>query len=82
MFFVNQEDHVYLRRIEEREEGGTPDIIGGIRSANHLLSNSYSFSPPSIHCLPQVRPGVPVESVYRRYMDREARPGAAHAVRD
>ena len=31
VFFVSREDHRYLSSIEEREEGGTPDIIGSIR---------------------------------------------------
>ena len=30
--FVNAEDHGYLDKIEEREEGGTPDILGSIRA--------------------------------------------------
>jgi len=31
VFFVTQEDHRYLSNREEREEGGTPDILGSIR---------------------------------------------------
>ena len=31
VFFVTRNDHRYLRSIEEREEGGTPDIVGSIR---------------------------------------------------
>lgn len=31
VFFVSREDHRYLSSVEEREEGGTPDIIGSIR---------------------------------------------------
>ena len=31
IFFVTENDHRYLRQIEEREEGGTPDIVGSIR---------------------------------------------------
>lgn len=31
VFFVTEEDHRYLSNREEREEGGTPDIMGSIR---------------------------------------------------
>jgi len=31
VFFVGRQDHRYLSAIEEREEGGTPDIVGSIR---------------------------------------------------
>ena len=31
VFFVTDEDHRYLGNLEEREEAGTPDIIGAIR---------------------------------------------------
>jgi selenocysteine lyase/cysteine desulfurase/tRNA(Ile)-lysidine synthase TilS/MesJ len=31
VFFVTKQDHRYLSNREEREEGGTPDIIGSIR---------------------------------------------------
>ena len=31
VFFVTRKDHRYLTSIEEREEGGTPDIIGSIK---------------------------------------------------
>jgi selenocysteine lyase/cysteine desulfurase len=30
--FVTDKDHVYLNKIQEREEGGTPDIVGCIRA--------------------------------------------------
>jgi selenocysteine lyase/cysteine desulfurase len=30
--YVNDTEHRYLERIEEREEGGTPDIIGSVRA--------------------------------------------------
>ena len=30
--YVNPDEHVYLDDIEQREEGGTPDIIGSIRA--------------------------------------------------
>ena len=30
--YVNPLEHVYLRDIEHREEGGTPDIVGSIRA--------------------------------------------------
>ena len=30
--YVNADEHRYLDRIEEREEGGTPDILGAIRA--------------------------------------------------
>jgi selenocysteine lyase/cysteine desulfurase len=32
VFFVTGDDHRYLNNREEREEGGTPDIIGAIRA--------------------------------------------------
>lgn len=28
---MSQKSHMYLPEAEEREEGGTPDIIGGVR---------------------------------------------------
>ncbi|GAB9473956.1 tRNA 2-thiocytidine biosynthesis protein ttca [Globisporangium polare] len=31
VFFVTEQDHRYLSNREEREEGGTPDILGSIR---------------------------------------------------
>ena len=31
VFFVSREDHRYLSSIEEREEAGTPEIVGSIR---------------------------------------------------
>ncbi|CAM9887519.1 unnamed protein product [Pylaiella littoralis] len=31
VFFVTQNDHRYLSNKEEREEGGTPDILGAVR---------------------------------------------------
>ncbi|GLD96889.1 hypothetical protein PINS_up005572 [Pythium insidiosum] len=31
VFFVTERDHRFLSRVEEREEGGTPDIVGSIR---------------------------------------------------
>lgn len=33
VFFVSQKSHRYLQNFEEREEGGTPMIIGSIRAA-------------------------------------------------
>ncbi|KAF6030946.1 hypothetical protein EB796_010738 [Bugula neritina] len=32
VFYVRREHHTYLKEIEVREEGGTPDIIGSIRA--------------------------------------------------
>ena len=32
VFFVDKESHVYIRGVEEREEGGTPSIIGVVRA--------------------------------------------------
>lgn len=32
MFYVNGDGHRYLGNIEEREEGGTPDVLGAIRT--------------------------------------------------
>ena len=31
VLFVTEHDHVYLEKFEEREEGGTPDIVGAMR---------------------------------------------------
>ncbi|CAN0428450.1 unnamed protein product, partial [Scytosiphon promiscuus] len=31
VLFVTTTDHEYLSKVEEREEGGTPDILGSIR---------------------------------------------------
>ena len=31
MFYVTKDSHRYLENIEEREEGGTPNIVGAIR---------------------------------------------------
>lgn len=31
VLFVSRTSHTYLENIEEREEGGTPDILGSIR---------------------------------------------------
>ena len=36
--FVNDEVHDYLPRIEDREEGGTPNIIGDIRAALVMIA--------------------------------------------
>jgi selenocysteine lyase/cysteine desulfurase len=33
VFFVTSERHRYLSNFVEREEGGTPDIVGSIRAA-------------------------------------------------
>ena len=32
VFYVSRDEHVYLKNDEEREEGGTPSIIGAIRA--------------------------------------------------
>jgi len=32
VFFVDKESHLYVRGVEEREEGGTPSIIGVVRA--------------------------------------------------
>jgi selenocysteine lyase/cysteine desulfurase len=36
--FVNDEHHDYLSRIEDREEGGTPNIVGDIRAALVMIA--------------------------------------------
>uniref|UniRef100_A0A7S1KL75 Aminotransferase class V domain-containing protein n=1 Tax=Percolomonas cosmopolitus TaxID=63605 RepID=A0A7S1KL75_9EUKA len=33
VFFVTQQDHRYLKKPYEREEGGTPEIVGAVRAA-------------------------------------------------
>ncbi|UZD91562.1 aminotransferase class V-fold PLP-dependent enzyme [Cognatishimia activa] len=35
--FVNENQHDYVSRLEQREEGGTPDVIGDIRAALAIL---------------------------------------------
>ena len=32
MFYVSDDEHIYVRNIEEREEAGTPNILGDIRA--------------------------------------------------
>lgn len=32
VFFVGDTWHRYLENLEEREEGGTPDIVGAVRA--------------------------------------------------
>jgi selenocysteine lyase/cysteine desulfurase len=32
VFFVDREEHMYIRGVEEREEAGTPSIVGAIRA--------------------------------------------------
>ena len=32
VFYVSREEHVYVKNDEEREEGGTPAIVGAIRA--------------------------------------------------
>jgi selenocysteine lyase/cysteine desulfurase len=32
VFFVTENSHLYLQNLEERNEGGTPDIVGSIRA--------------------------------------------------
>ena len=32
VFYVNETEHIYILNHEEREEGGTPEIIGSIRA--------------------------------------------------
>lgn len=46
VFFVDKEEHMYIRGVEEREEGGTPSIIGVIRAGlafqlKEALSTQY-----------------------------------------
>eukprot|EP00667_Euglena_gracilis_P001552 EG_transcript_1552 len=40
VFFVTEDSHTYLRNAEEREEGGTPDVLGSVRAgcAFHVRS--------------------------------------------
>jgi len=32
VFFVTEQDHRYLKKPHEREEGGTPDVVGAVRA--------------------------------------------------
>lgn len=32
VLYVNDEEHIYVDKIEEREEAGTPNILGDIRA--------------------------------------------------
>jgi hypothetical protein len=33
VFFVTSDTRRFLKKVEERQEGGTPDIVGSIRAA-------------------------------------------------
>ena len=41
VFFVSREDQVYLSTIEEREEAGTPEIVGSIRASLAFQLKGY-----------------------------------------
>ena len=47
VFYVGRESHVYLKDDEEREEGGTPAIIGAIR-AGLVMQLQKAVGPPAI----------------------------------
>ena len=44
VFYVTEDTHRYLSNREEREEGGTPDIVGAIRTGL-----AFKVSHPSAH---------------------------------
>lgn len=46
VFFVTEQDHRYLSNYHEREEGGTPDIIGSIRAG--LVFRVKSLISPQV----------------------------------
>jgi len=48
VFFVGPHSHRYLQNFEEREEGGTPDIIGAIR-AGLVFQLKEAVGVPLIH---------------------------------
>ena len=52
VFFVTAQDHTYLLNHEEREEGGTPDIIGSIR-AGLVFQLKEAVSPETIKPIEQ-----------------------------
>ena len=45
LFQVTRDTHLYLKDIEEREEGGTPAIVGSIRAGMvfQLKEVGYSY---------------------------------------
>eukprot|EP01125_Pyxidicula_operculata_P013738 TRINITY_DN4559_c0_g2_i2.p1 TRINITY_DN4559_c0_g2~~TRINITY_DN4559_c0_g2_i2.p1 ORF type:complete len:860 (+),score=152.31 TRINITY_DN4559_c0_g2_i2:1444-4023(+) len=47
VFFVTSDDHRYLSNLHEREEGGTPDIVGSIR-AGLVFQLKYSVGTKTI----------------------------------
>lgn len=47
VFYVSRERHVYLKNDEEREEGGTPSIVGAIR-AGLVLQLQKAVGAPAI----------------------------------
>ena len=49
VFFVTGEDHRYLSDREEREEGGTQDIVGGVRAGLVLQASGHLRVPQSSH---------------------------------
>ena len=52
VFFVTSKDHRYLSNRIEREEGGTPDIIGSIR-AGLCFHLKHTIGTDTIHRLEQ-----------------------------
>jgi selenocysteine lyase/cysteine desulfurase len=49
VFFVNDQHHRYLENLQEREEGGTPDIVGAVRAGlafqlKEALSDDFIFT--------------------------------------
>ena len=60
MKYVNQHSHWFESDVERREEAGTPDVLGAIRSALALqlhtqLSQRITHSLPVTHALRAVR---------------------------
>ena len=53
VFYVTEDDHRYLQNFEEREEGGTPDIIGSIR-CGLAMQLKESVGVEAIHSREQV----------------------------
>ena len=51
IFFVGREEHVYLKSAEEREEGGTPAIVGAVRTGRlqpHLMPDEQLGLQPYV----------------------------------
>ncbi|CAH8854041.1 unnamed protein product [Trichobilharzia szidati] len=64
VFFVRRDQHVYLKEVEEREEGGTPAIIESIR-AGMVMQLKQAVTPEAI----MEREEVHVKRVWKKLSD-------------